>query len=383
MSRLRNFASLLSTAVERLARTFKRRRWNPDYPELPGQWKTRRRFRAEARERITRHSDGWSVRSHDPGHRFVAWELAVRYEAACVEALFHYGQICDLANEAEATERIRRIEAALADAQCLSRIEQQMRAMLADDSDAVAILASHPDAETPTEQPPRLRHLAVKHLDGILPTLEEVLTLHRQEASFHPKALTLIVDADRAIPGPGTHTAIWGGSNGYRYPFNQRYEAVLRPLRYVPVYLADGYANPLHNRSTVDNAGGYLEGCIKTAATHQGVPAGQLRRPLGQLINKHVTGLLDPPLCEDLRDFTDTAVNRAKHEYVNEHGTGSVFGYEDALFAYFLARSFGAAILNGAGVLADLDAAVATATQHGPYFHGAAISTGVVPPEGI
>ena len=53
----------------------------------------------------------------------------------------------------------------------------------------------------------------------------------------------------------------------------------------------------------------------------------------------------------------------SKHDYTNDRHHGSVFIYEDAVFAYFLARRFGAQALEASGDLDDLIAATEDATR--------------------
>lgn len=128
--------------------------------------------------------------------------------------------------------------------------------------------------------------------------------------------------------------------------------------------------------------GAHLEGCIKTALRDNGTRQGRLNKPLGMLIARgHLNGLLDSAMIADLKEITDIAVNPAKHEFTNERGPDSLFSYEDALYAYFLARRFGATILQAAGSMPGLQSAVVDATKDGLYFRGAALSPGAEPPE--
>ena len=46
--------------------------------------------------------------------------------------------------------------------------------------------------------------------------------------------------------------------------------------------------------------------------------------------------------------------NPSKHDYTNDRSRGSVFIYQDAVFAYFLARRFGAQALELSGHLEGL-----------------------------
>ena len=228
-----------------------------------GLWVGPARFRLEAKDWISLNPDGWAVHNCHPGHPFISWDLAIRYEAACQEARYRYLKLCDVPTDAEATEHIERIAELLLEAERLSRIELGARPALATDADSIRHLAEHPHAAPQPHQIPReslLRPLADKHLEDILPRLQQALTMQQQQAAFHPDVFELLVEADRQIPGPGIHTAIWDEGRGYRYPFDEDYEAVLRPLRYVPADLWDGYVSPLRSRYLVTTAGGHLGG---------------------------------------------------------------------------------------------------------------------------
>ena len=349
-----------------------------------GLWVGPARWRLEAKDWISLHPDGWAVHTCHPGHPFISWELAIRYEAACQEARYRYLKLCDMATDAEATDHIERIAELLLEAKRLSRIELGTRPALATDADSVRRLAEHPHAAPQQHQVPRvsiLRPLADKQLEDILPRLQHALTMQQQQTAFHPEVFELLVEADRQIPGPGIHAAIWDEGRGYGYPFDEDYEAVLRPLRYVPADLWDGYVSPLRSRYLVTTAGGHLEGCIKTALRDNGTHKGQLKKPLGALIaHGHVNNLLDPSQIADLEALTRIAVNQAKHEFTNTRGPESLFNYEDALYAYFLARHFGAAVLHAANSMPRLQTAVANATKTGRYFRGAPLSTGAGTP---
>ena len=76
------------------------------------------------------------------------------------------------------------------------------------------------------------------------------------------------------------------------------------------------------------------------------------RKPLGSLVKVNkAKKLLGKVLAEDISRFTALAINPAKHEYTNKSGGGPVFNFTDALYAHFLARHFGAVILEVVGVL--------------------------------
>ena len=127
-------------------------------PDLPGLWHTPQRFYRTARECVVQHDDGWAVQTGDPGHRFVSWELAVRYEAAARSARLHYTQICDLAEDEECRERLARIAGHLDEMRQLSEAEQTVRPMLGDDP---RYLRPPPREAAPTEP---VRHCAARRV---------------------------------------------------------------------------------------------------------------------------------------------------------------------------------------------------------------------------
>ena len=343
-------------------------------PERTGLWPSASLFYEDAQNRIRQHPDGWHVHTRDPGHPFVAWELAVRYEAACQEAAFHYTQVCDLPTDDELTQRVAHITALLAEADRLSQLEQSVRPMFPDDTDSIRILSFNPHPQPLEPQESRLLPLATKHLSGINPLLIDALAMRQREHDLHPRIFSLLTRADEQVPGPGIHSAIWVSERHYQYPFDAHYEAVLRPLRYIPAYLTIAHNNPLFVRSSVEMAGAHLEGCIKSAGRAQGIPDRRLHKPLGTLLRGgFAKDLLADTDIADMVTFTQLALNPAKHDFVNDQGRGPVFNYDDAIYAYYLARHFGSTALQASNSLDPLIAAVTDSTRHDRYFWGASL----------
>ena len=346
-------------------------------PEMPGLWPSPVSFYEQARTRIRLNADGWEVQSRHPVHPFIAWELAVRHEAAFLEAAFHYTQICDLPTEEEYSARTARIAALLAHAEHLSELEQSIRPILPTDSDRVRILAFSPHPQPLPPPRSRLSPLADKRLTSIRPLLDEALEARRRGDSYERHIFPSLIKADRQIPGAGIHSAVQT-SDGYRFPFDKDFEAVLRPLRYIPDYLGIACTNDLFFRCSVEMAGAHLEGCVKCAARAHGVPERRLRIPLGGLLDsRFVKGILDEDDIADMAAFTRLALNPAKHDFVNDQHQGPVFIYEDAVYAYFLARHLGSVALQASGSLDSLIAAVTDSARHDRYFWGAVPSSNI------
>ena len=351
-----------------------RRRRGRDVPDLPGLWHTPRRSYQVARERVVQHDDGWAAESGDPGHRFVSWELAVRYEAAALSARLHYTQICDLADYEECEERIARMAGHLDEMRRLSEIETAVRPMLGDDPKVLKSMSFCPRPlyeEAPAE--PRLKQLAGAHLDDLLPSLDRVVALQASGDPFQPEALALLLQADRRIPGVGMPDSVFVDDRRYVYPFNAEFEAVIRPLRYSLAQLGLAYDHSMSARFAVQTAAGHLEGCMKALCGRR-----HLRKPLGALLRtKEAAAGLNPDLVDAMSDFTERAANPAKHDFSNTDGPIPVFEFADAGYAHCLARRFGAAVLDACGQLDPMIAAVEEAAERNSFFFGAPLS---IPP---
>ena len=196
-----------------------------------------------------------------------------------------------------------------------------------------------------------LQDLATKYRPNITPILRKILILQEKKDPFKKHALKLLMEAEEMIPGAGIHYSIIKG-NRYTYPADYKFERVVRPLRYALNELGGAYTGFHSARYSVEASGGHLEGCIKTLL---GWPRN--RKPLGALTKtRKIQKILGKELAEDISRFTDLAVNPAKHEYVSKDGLKPVLQFADALFAHFLARHFGAIILEKANALDYIEA---------------------------
>lgn len=347
---------------------YRRRRRSRQVPELPGLWHSPRFFYRMARESVVQHDDGWAVQTADPGHRFVSWELAVRYEAAAKAARLHYTQICDLAEDDECQERLHRISGHLDEMRMLSEAEQTVRPMLGDDPRFLKSLSWCPRplyAEPPPE--PRLAGLASAHLGDLLPALNRVIDLQGSGGPFQPEPLRLLLEADRAIPGAGAHHSVFVDGNNYVYPFDAGFEAVIRPLRYSLAQIGGAYAHSTSARFAVQTAAGHLEGCLKALCGRW-----HMRKPLGALLHtREAKSLLDSDIRDAMAGFAEQAANPAKHDYANADGPIPLFSFADAVYSHFLARRLGAAALGACGQLNAVVAAVEEAAERNSYFRGA------------
>ena len=333
---------------------------------LPGFWPSEWLFYETAQSFVFEHEDGWQVSTRCPGHHFVAWELAVRYETACRLAEAHYTQICDGPTDDEFAVRVAKIERLLDEADRLSRLELSIRPALPDDSSIIRLLAASPRPQPIKPERSRLEDLArtcLPDADRMLTRLDGLLTA---TVPFKPHVHDFLVAIDREIPGAGIHSAVWQAPDNYHYPFDYDFERVLRPLRYIPAYLSMAWHDSIHVRAVVSYATAHLEGCIKKAL---GKELG--RQPLGALLDSSAARRrLGEEAASRMTEFVHLVGNPSKHEYTNDRSRGPVFIYADAVFAYFLARHFGADALAASGEIERLVSVVEDATRQDRYFRG-------------
>ena len=214
----------------------------------------------------------------------------------------------------------------------------------------------------------RLSTLVEKYLPNAMPKLQEIITLYKARQPFKQGALQLIFEIEETIPGVGIHYSITNGHH-YYYPFDKRFEAVIRPMRYALNGLGGAYAGALPARYSVQTSpSGHLEGCLKVllGRSHR-------RDPLGRLIRaKKVKEATGEEFAKDVSVFTDLVANPAKHSYdIGE--PEPIFQFRDALYAHFLSRHFGSVILRSAGVLDLVTALRPTSGQKVRYFCGVAL----------
>ena len=192
----------------------------------------------------------------------------------------------------------------------------------------------------------------LRDLEG---TLEDQPLLPRLGWGFKAGLYPVLRDLDSRIPGVGMHFAMWVGSTPH-FPFpGRRFDGVVRPLRYVPYYLASPADTQMVARSIVDCSGAHVEQCVKTIRW-----AG--RKPLGTLVRQpKVRRRLGGDLAVAIEEYAPSW-NVAKHEY----GTGtpsSVVPIGDAIRNYFTARILGSRVLDSVGKLQLVVDATLSATE--------------------
>lgn len=352
-------------------RLLPRRRPRPS--PLPGFWPSERLFYETAQSFVFERDDGWEVSTRPPGHRFVAWELAVHYETACRLAETHYTQICDGPTDEEFAVRVAEIERLLGVADRLSQMELSIRPAIPNDSGVIRLLAASPRPQPIMPKHSRLEELALSCIADADRMLAEIARLRAATVPFKPLVHDFLVGIDREIPGAGIHTAIWQAPDQYDYPFDYEFERVLRPLRYIPTYLSLAWRDSIHVRSVVSTATAHLEGCIKKALRKD-----NNRQPLGTLLKTAAAKrLLGNEVIAGTTEFVRLVGNPSKHDYTNDRSRGPVFIYDDAVLSYFLARRFGANALMANGQFDELVASVEDATRQDRYFRGAQLPVDV------
>ncbi len=210
--------------------------------------------------------------------------------------------------------------------------------------------------------------------------------MQKADTPFRQRALQIIIQAEHSIPGAGMHYSMikeghygypldanledYIKENTYTYPFDKQFEGILRPLRYSLNDLSNAYTGFATARHSVQTSGSHLEGCMKTTV---GILHKMLHknRTLGTLIMKTQKSLGED-MVMNMLEFTKLAVNPAKHDYINNN-KGPVFNFEDALYAHFLARHFGAVALEKVHKIDPLIEAIQPINGRVHRFRGAAL----------
>ncbi len=208
----------------------------------------------------------------------------------------------------------------------------------------------------------QLQSLLAAHTNSTASDLQQVFTV--PVMSFKNDLFPLLSDLDSGIPGIGMQYAVWSKTTPH-YPFSKEFDAIVRPLRYVPYFLAAGIPFEMVTRSIAKDAGGHLESCVKELGrTHLDVRwSCYVRKPLGALVKvKPIRLRIGEPLATAITEFSQISWNQAKHQYSDGSPT-SVISVEDAIGSYFVARALGAEVLKKAGRLEPLVDAINEARQ--------------------
>ena len=199
---------------------------------------------------------------------------------------------------------------------------------------------------------------------SVLANVQRIIQMYEQSAPFRGEVVPLLLETDRLIPGAGAHHSLFKDDN-YCYPFNEEFEGVLRPLRYVIAEMGLVYKKMHSARFFVQNSGGHLEGCLKAVCSQR-----LQRKPLGTLLRHRSVQLRFESLpLNAMISYTESAVNPAKHDYRGQ-GPEPLFLFADAVYSYFLARHFGALVLGAVNKIEPLIRAVTKATQDQNFFRG-------------
>lgn len=199
---------------------------------------------------------------------------------------------------------------------------------------------------------------------NVLANAQRIIQMHEQGVSFRDEVVPLLLETDRLIQGAGAHHSVFN-DDGYCYLFNEEFEGVLRPLRYVIAEMGLAYMKMHSARFFVQNSGGHLEGCLKAVCSQR-----LQRQPLGTLLrHKSVQARFGSLPLDAMISYAESAVNPAKHDY---HGQGPepLFLFADAVYSYFLARHFGAQVLGAANKIEPLIRGITKATQDQIFFRG-------------
>lgn len=213
-----------------------------------------------------------------------------------------------------------------------------------------------------------IRGIIETYSSSLLVQLDSALEL--RVTNFRRDLFPALKEMDAAIPGAGFQFVIWIGHEP-RFPFpGWDFDAIARPMKYIPVYLASGMRFISIAREVARDSGGHTEECLKALCRKLRLPVPRYERmPLGRLARQPaVVGSLGGHVAIPLSEYADVLVNPAKHHY----GGGSpapVISFPDALGGYFASRILGSHILERGGILEQYMAAVTDAHSKGIVYY--------------
>ena len=211
-----------------------------------------------------------------------------------------------------------------------------------------------------------LERLLETHAPGVSSGLQKAFDT--RVLDFKRDLYPLLAALDSEIPGIGMQYATWREGTPH-YPFSMEFDSIVRPLRYVPYYLAGIRGLSMIARDVVQESGAHLESCVKELCWGKGLKgASYSHGPLGTLARKHeVRSLLGTTLSAATSEYCSVSWNEAKHNY-SGGGPRSVITLEDAIGCYFVARALGAKVLTAAGRIEALTKAIQDAKDREQFY---------------
>lgn len=195
-----------------------------------------------------------------------------------------------------------------------------------------------------------IRGIIEAYNPSLLVQLDSALKL--RVTNFKRDLFPSLKEIDLAIPGAGFQFVIWV-EHEPKFPFpGWDFDAIARPMRYIPTYLASGTKFFNIARAIARDSGGHVEECLKAFCSSLNLPLRWYEHlPLGTLARHPIViNYLGTDLAVPLSEYADVLVNPAKHDY-GPSSPAPVISFPDALGGYFASRILGAQVLEKGGIL--------------------------------
>lgn len=202
-------------------------------------------------------------------------------------------------------------------------------------------------------------------LSACVPSLATTIEVEvaKPIADFKHDSYPRLAAIDEQIPGVGMHYVIWKGSTPL-FPFEPRFDGIVRPLSYVPYLLASNVHPMTASRMITQDIGGHIQECVAEFCKISGLKG---YPPLGRWIKDNQSAL-GQPLSGNILSYLSLSWNKGKHKW-HTGSPDSVIPVENTLGCYFIARSLGANILEKCGQLHVVVQALQTARQRGHVYN--------------
>lgn len=214
---------------------------------------------------------------------------------------------------------------------------------------------------------PTIRRIIGAFSPSLLSRLDKALKL--RVTNFKRYLFPSLKEIDLAIPGAGFQFVIWV-KHEPKFPFpGWDFDAIARPMRYIPTYLASGMKFSNIARAVARDSGGHVEECLKAFCSRLNLPVrGYERLPLGTLARHPIViSSLGTSLATPLSEYADALINPAKHNY-GPDSPAPVISFPDALGGYFASRILGSQVLEKGGILEEYMEAISKAHSKGIVY---------------
>jgi len=161
------------------------------------------------------------------------------------------------------------------------------------------------DSHNQSDEEHSMEQEITKLLHECLPALASTIETETDKpiTDFKQDSYPRLAVIDGQIPGVGMHYAIWKGATPL-FPFEPKFDGIVRPLTYVPYLLASNVSPQMASRFITKTMGGHVEECIKEFCRTLGL---KTYTPLGRWVTNNAS-VVGKPLFSITANMPDVFI---------------------------------------------------------------------------